>query len=576
MEHLETQEAALLERCLYAVDTDLTAYLGMRLGFHPVMLAMGVAGATVNGMDTAYRAVLARTLRERGPDAVDTSLPHLVRETVDGRDTVRVNQDAYDVRGAIHALQVAARDVVRDAATVEPLAETVLRDVAACVLDDMLGASSAGALAVLDDDTFRATFRATARASERCTGTMSPAALAFARDLAADALRRADLLRYDLPDLERMLGLRPLDPDSAARLLSRPFPAGAPPAPAPFRDGVGIVPANHATWALQQAIRDAALARGWSDARRMEAPAHVTPTNKGRGEVRVSVRPAHGDTAVAPADLPRLWEQVRALDDLTSDALLVCLAHWTAADAQPDTPVWVTADAILDARGIQRIRRAGEPRSWQHGHRREDRLAAGRALAQLDDLWLQIVDVEVIPGRRGHAPRAVSAESRALAILDRMVGLDDDGHRVFLAARVVPGDWLRAYWDGGLRQTGQIAQQSLRYDPYRERPEKWLSKYLAFQFRWNARRRSRVLRRRVGTLIEQSALNAAAARPQRARDRLEKALSRLAADGVIDGWRYEQDPGLLPARHWHEAWTAMLIQIDAPAHSRTARSLPAR
>ena len=174
-----------------------------------------------------------------------------------------------------------------------------------------------------------------------------------------------------------------------------------------------------------------------------------------------------------------LWRSVRQLDDLTADALLVCLAHWATTGVEPDAPVWITADAILDARGIQRMHRRDDPAGWQHGHRREDRLAAGRALAQLDSLWLEIVDVGVVPGKGDRQPRRIRTESRALAILDRVSERDPDSGEVFLAARIVPGEWARMLWETGLRQTGLLARQALAYDPYRERPERWLARYLA-------------------------------------------------------------------------------------------------
>ena len=161
-----------------------------------------------------------------------------------------------------------------------------------------------------------------------------------------------------------------------------------------FQAGVAVLPVNHAVWALQNAIRDAILGVAWTDDPSRDAPSHVTPTNSGRGAVTVSIRDSRN--AVAEQDaLADLWRKVRQLDDLTADALLVCLAHWATTGVEPDAPVWITADAILDARGIQRMHRRDDPAGWQHGHRREDRLAAGRALAQLDSLWLEIVDVEL-------------------------------------------------------------------------------------------------------------------------------------------------------------------------------------
>ncbi len=534
-------------------DPDLRYYLGMRCGFHPDMLAMSVAGFTVGEVTAQYRETLARVVRDEGVEAVDTSVAHLAREGSD----IQFVEEAFDIRPMFHGVQVAARETVTAAAEEGRLEARVLAEIAACLLNE--AADDAPAFDRLPDDAFGSWVRTRARTSERCTGVVSHLAIEFTRSVAGDAIRRANLASASLTDLERMLRLRPIDPDGVRLPASiRPLPVIA-----VFHDGVARVPVNHAIWALQNAIRDAILGVGWKDMPERSTPAHVTSTNRGRGAVSVSLRPSGGPESETDA-LDDLWSKVRDLDDFTADALLVCLAHWVAAEGNPDVAVWISADAILDARGIQRMRRRGEPGEWQHGHRREDRLAAGRALAQLDNLWLEIVDVEVVPGKGARQPRRLRAESRALAILDRITERDLDGEEVFLAARVVPGEWARSLWKLGLRQTGLLAQQALAYDPYRERPERWMARYLALAFRWNASRRAPRLRLRVETLLENAALIPDTSRPQRGRDRLERALDRLCADSVIGGWRYEADPGNLPARHWLSSWTAMLVQIDPP------------
>ena len=517
------------------------------------MLAMSVAGYTVGVVSAQYRETLASVLREDSVEAVDTNVAHLVYEAGDdGKRRVRLLDAAFDIRPMFHGVQVAARATVVAAAEAARLEERVLTEIAGCLLDDL-------ALDSLTDEAFDEQVRASARTSERCTGVVSQLAIDFARSVAGEAVLRVDLASASLVDLERMLRLRPAEP-IGARLPAhvRPLPVDA-----VFHDGVAALPVNHAVWALQNAIRDAILGVGWSDGPGRTAPAHVTRTNQGRGSVTVSVRDSRNATARQDV-LDDLWEKVRTLDDLTADALLVCLAHWITAEADPSEAVWVSADAILDARGIQRMRRRGESAAWQHGHRREDRLAAGRALAQLDNLWLEIVDVEVVPGNGERQPSRLRAESRALAILDRVSERGADGSEVFLAARVVPGEWARSLWELGLRQTGLLARQALAYDPYRERPERWLARYLALAFRWNASRRAPHLALRVVTLLENAALDLDPARPQRGRDRLERALDRLHSDGVIGGWRYEADPGQLPARYWLPRWTAMLVQIEPP------------
>jgi Histidine kinase len=49
-----------------------------------------------------------------------------------------------------------------------------------------------------------------------------------------------------------------------------------------------------------------------------------------------------------------------------------------------NSPVWISADAVLTARGVRPKRYETEGKRWAHGHRTEDRIAVGQALAQLD------------------------------------------------------------------------------------------------------------------------------------------------------------------------------------------------
>lgn len=86
----------------------------------------------------------------------------------------------------------------------------------------------------------------------------------------------------------------------------------------------------------------------------------------------------------------------------------------------------------------------------------------------------------------------------------------------------------------------------------------------AFSFRWGARNWAETLRRRAGTLLENSGIEPESANPQRTRARLEKALTRLQTDGVIAGWAYEVSPGTLPARSWFIQWQNRVITIQPP------------
>lgn len=373
------------------------------------------------------------------------------------------------------------------------------------------------------------------------------------------AVLLADISNEQINELVEALVRRRLK-EARRRVTSRQVPD----LPDVFKVGQAPIPSDYPTFALTKAIHNATVGKGWTDHQGQRVPTHSTPGRRGKGSVHVTVRPPDGALTADADALARLWEQVRALDDWTSDALLVCLAHWASRGEAPDTPVWITAAAILDARGIQRKRYRKELGDWQHGHRTEDRMKAGRALAQLDSLWLEIVNLEVIPAGKRRKPRRITVTSRALAMLDVMSQADLEGAAVFLAARVMPGEWAAKYWELGLRQTGLLASKVLGYDPYREQTEKRLGKYLAFQFRFNASKSDSLIRRDVATLLENAGLDTDQRNPQRTRDRLERALDRLAADGILKGWGYVLDAGALPARRWLPHWLALSVRIDPP------------
>ncbi len=312
-------------------------------------------------------------------------------------------------------------------------------------------------------------------------------------------------------------------------------------------------------------MHDARTGKGWGDFNGTRVPTHTTGTNKkGRtpGAVYITVRGHDGKTEPAASALDDLWAQVGSLDDLTSDVLLVCLAACTKGGGD----AWLNVDAILDARGIRRMKYQDEPGNWQHGHRTEDRRAVGRALAQLDSLWLEIQNVEVTHGGKRRRPQRLTHESRAVALLDKLTQRGLDGETIVLAARVTLGSWAKAYQELELVQRGLLAQKALAYDPNKRQPEKRLAKYLAFHYRYNAG--SAAFKRSIGDLLEVAGIEPDAGRPQRTRARLDLALDRLQEDAVIGRWQPLIEAGQLPARGWFPRWVNGTIAIEPPGPIR--------
>jgi len=329
--------------------------------------------------------------------------------------------------------------------------------------------------------------------------------------------------------------------------------------PSIYRDGYAEIMARHPLQILLEAIQDGGNRRGWSDNNGQTPPHYYARTQRGAGACIVSVQPATGGFLTDDV-LRNLWEKVQALDDLTSDVFLYCLARLTP-NGMGLNPVAVTADAILDARGVQPIRKRGEPANWQHGHRSEDRMLVGRALAQLRDVWLELQNINPAPLAKGRVS-PISVRSVALVMTDIAERPGPDGQPIFLGAMVTAGSWARAYSESGLPyQTTLLAQKALAYHPNKEQVEKRLTKYLPFQFRFNAKHETPSLRRSVRELLDSAGVRPNELNPERTRKRLEEGLDRLKCDGVIADWHYAEDNTSLPARGWVPRWLEWRIVL---------------
>jgi hypothetical protein len=335
--------------------------------------------------------------------------------------------------------------------------------------------------------------------------------------------------------------------------------------PVPFASDWGALPLNHATRAAMAAMHRGSSRAGWDDEDGDAPPTYRFETSDKRGSVSII---AHQDSTRPRGildDAPDRWELVRALDDDTSDVLIACLLQWWQYSGRPEQAVRISVDAILDARGIERVRRRGEPGTWQHGHRPMDRRKVGRAFERLHNLRVRLDNV-VLGGKN----RFATIPETPLLVMEKREVFDDDGHPCYFAAEVRPGEWVRPYIEQRGRQFGWLPRQALRYDPLRQRTEKRLAKYLAYIFRAEARRGAATKGLHISTLLDNADLTEEAHNPQRTRDRLHAALATLQRDDIVASWAYA-DPGAaagLPARHWFGQWRKLTVELGIPQELR--------
>jgi hypothetical protein len=333
-----------------------------------------------------------------------------------------------------------------------------------------------------------------------------------------------------------------------------------------FRGGEAPVPAS---LAIQGAL-----------ASYRAGPAHWQPTPEGlptflyhqpQGGLSVFFRPPT-DATLSPALAESLWSQVQQLTDLDGDVLLAAMAQALEGTGQTsDGSAWITADRILDYRGIKpKTKREGRA-VYRAGHRREDLADIAACFDRFTSTWVELQEVayrkQTGSGRKVEHGR-LTLESPLIIVDERAVQHEMGASRLPVAWRYRLGRCVREYLDGPNRQVAGLLQQALQYDPYRERWEKRLALYFMFHLRMDQKQRG-PLRRPIGKLLQDLNLPLDDRNPQRCRARFETAMNRVTQDGCIGGWAYADPPQakakVMPARGWLPTWLALKIDVQRPA-----------
>ena len=261
----------------------------------------------------------------------------------------------------------------------------------------------------------------------------------------------------------------------------------------------------------------------------------------------------------------RMWQQREDLSDLDADVLDAISAAWLERgprSASERVPIYV--DDLLRSRGL-RPKKSGHGR--RGGFEPEQRADLWRCLLHLQDIWLDIAEATVVDqdarGRRTQRTRAL--QSRAFVMTDRIGQRRLDGTMDVEAILVTPGEAFGRFLLGPGRQLALLSSGALRYDPYRQRAEKRLARYLSWQWRVGAHSGDFIRTYRVSTLLHELGLHVDGEHPVRTRERFEKALDCLHQDRMISSWQYgERWREDLPRENWVPLWLEARIVVEAP------------
>ncbi len=260
-----------------------------------------------------------------------------------------------------------------------------------------------------------------------------------------------------------------------------------------------------------------------------------------------------------------MWEQQKELSDKDADALDGLSALWLKRTRTPTDRILVHVDELLRMRGLKPHKGGGGRRG---GFRQDQRYDVFASLYRLQNIWLEVdaTIYEKRPGRRGVKAKTKTLRSRAFVMIDQIGQKRLDGTMGIMeveAILVTPGTAFGTFLFGPGRQLALMSANALNYDPYRQRYEKRLLRYLTWQWRVT---KGLVRVYKVGTLLEEIGLETGAGQPpSRIRDRFEKCLDTLLERGDLAAWQYDGfNEENLPRKGWMPQWLEARVLVEAP------------
>jgi DNA-binding transcriptional regulator YiaG len=253
-----------------------------------------------------------------------------------------------------------------------------------------------------------------------------------------------------------------------------------------------------------------------------------------------------------------MWRKREQLSDLHVDVIDAICATWIIQAGSPDSKAVITADDILKLRGLK-PHLSGNGR--RGGFTAEQRSEIIEAIQDLENVWFEITEKV----KRGKKDKTDFIQSRAVVVLDRGGQLNLDGSLDVTWFIFRPGTIFAKYLLTEGRQTALLSAHALRYHVKAEAVEKRLARYFSWQWRIRSKTTTYLQPYEVGTLVKEAGIVIRQLKPSRLSERLEKALDKLQADGLIAAWQYSNWDWAKAKKHgWLNDWLSAKIAIEPP------------
>ncbi|MBH8605607.1 helix-turn-helix transcriptional regulator [Thermoactinomyces sp. CICC 10522] len=280
----------------------------------------------------------------------------------------------------------------------------------------------------------------------------------------------------------------------------------------------------------------------------------------------------------------KMRKYIMAMNDLTADVLDMVTYKWLTTCKHPEHMVTVTADELLKLRGLQPQKSSGRTKKdgsvVRGGFSIEKKELIKQHINILRSTWIDIREMELPTEENGkRLLKKFKARSTAIVVSSIIDEIADDGKEIPYAWRVRPGDVFAPFLlDRAARQTAWMSQMALKFDPYREKWEKRLTRYFAYQWRVRHNTGNFLAPIKVNTLLENAVQDEVDPKnPSRTKKRLENSLNNLRKNRVIKDWKYiDGDEQIVGQKGWWQnivgGWQQWKIEVTPPTELLEAYS----
>jgi len=285
--------------------------------------------------------------------------------------------------------------------------------------------------------------------------------------------------------------------------------------------------------------------------------------SKGTLEGTVQIMPYRlhmEETLIDQTAIHKAWCQAKEISELDVDIFDALCCYFLSKAKHHQDSVEIHLDDLLSIRGLKQ-KLGGNGR--RGGYEIDQREQVLKSLARIQSLWINLEKAVIY--KKGK-PIQMKLQGRAF-IFNNQPNDDYLFDEQSLEKKFVftVGEVFAQYLYGSGRQVALLPIQALQYNPYRQRWEKTLIRYLSWRWRTQARRGDYLQPHKISTLLEVTGQEMNERTPSRTRDRLEQAFDTLLQDGVIAAWHYEKwDESIVSTNGWARIWGNSTVLIEPP------------